>query len=202
MYLYVTLKLASYDNKLNIFSKNLLSNYVHWSKNETLKKHLILLREYGYIEYNFNDFPMNKPLEIRNLPLDEPFTQVDNITIKKIIECAKQTTVWKGSKDNKSKHMEDVKEMAVKLFYYYCCYYNADLGKAFTKYEQIHNETKISNTYIKSINNMFSENKLVDITIGDFYKYETDDGKVMNIRPKNKYIPICNVKKKRKTTNP
>jgi hypothetical protein len=24
----------------------------------------------------------------------------------------------------------------------------------------------------------------------------------MNIRPKNKYIPICNVKKKRKTTNP
>jgi hypothetical protein len=202
MYLYVALKLAAYNGVVNIYTKNLLKKYVLWSKNETLKKHLILLKEYNYIDYDFEEFPMSGTIQITIPQTEKPFTQVDRPTVEKIISVAREAHVWKGNKDNKKLYIEDIKEMAIKLFYYYFSYYNADEGKAYPKYEEIHMETKISNGYIKAINNMFSYHKLVHITIGDFYNYKDDDSNMTKAyRPRNEYVPLCNVKKKRKEIN-
>lgn len=191
LYLFVALKMACVNNKVNIYSKKLLE-LLQWKDRKTLKKYLESLKSQGYINYEFKDFPIHSPLQIDIVNSKKQFTQVDTDTINSIKWQMSQCKVKRKNKDNKYETIiEDLKEMAMKLFYYYETYYNADYGYAFPSYKLINQETGISTNYIKILNKNFNRYELVQVDIGDKYQEEDDEGNTKTKRERNKYAPMC-----------
>lgn len=180
-YLYVLLKLYAQKDIVRLQPKTLLQ-ITRWSKYSVLKKYLRGLKQKEVIDYSFNDNDFRKvDVCIIHLLIDtknENFTIVDEYTINRIIECCQNVLVV----HNKTKRYEDLKEQAIKLFFYYEMKY---YGEEFNiSYKKIKEDTGIHYKYIKAINNVFNDNKIVIVNIGD--------KKNNNIRNCNTYIPICN----------
>lgn len=187
-YLYIYLKMMSMDNHVRIYKQKLMNNLL-WKSNKTLNKYLQSLKEKGYITYDFESLPISKPIEIDIDPIGkQQFTQVDIETIDQIQTYTCSCEV-KRKKENKTVvSIEDLKERALTLFYYYETYYNTDFGYAFPTYSKIREETGLSYEYIKIINKILHKAKLVNVSVGDQY-IDEETGKKM--RERNKYTPNC-----------
>jgi len=182
IYLYITLKeMMDYRTyRVDAYSANILKN-ANWSDRRTLKKYLSELKQIELITYEFVNFPINKPLliTINPIPDDAQFTQVDELTIKKINDVT-----W----DHLIMTNIDMKEMAIRLFYLYESYYNSYYEIAFPSFRVINSDTRISNIYIKLLNELFNKNKLVIVKYGSQVEW--------NKKGNNTYIPICDRKTK------
>lgn len=188
IYLYMILKTMTASQTVNAYSTSILEK-AQWKDRRTLKKYLEELKKLELVSYPYNNFPINKTLTIKiiSIPNGEYFTQVDEFTIQKIIDLSTNTKVETDINQlNHTKKTLDLKEMAIRLFYYYESYYNKEFKIAFPSYRTINLETKISNIYIKSLNYLFNINGLVIVNQGK--------KKNNNERGNNTYIPVCNRK--------
>jgi hypothetical protein len=179
---------------------NKLKEYLDWKSTKTLKKYIEFLKENNFITYNSDSLPKNKPLELDIIPLKDIikidnkktlFTQINKDIIKTVIELAKSVLVYKKDKVTKkeTKEYQDLKEMALKLFYFYNKMYNTDAKYAFPSYLEINLMTGISKSYIAILNKFFSKNKIVDIDIGEYYLKEIEESEPKPVRERNKYKP-------------
>lgn len=195
IYLYLILKTMTSSLKVTAYSTTILEK-AQWNDRRTLKKYLLELKQKELISYNFNDFPINKPLLIEITPIlkGTQFTQVDIETIQRIIDVAKNIPIDiltetdnQNTQDKQSvkqfKYNPDLKEMAIRLFYLYESYYNINFNVAFPSYRVINSDTKISNTYIKILNKIFNDNELVIVNYGQKIDW--------NKKSNNTYVPIC-----------
>lgn len=178
-YLYVLLKLYAQKDIVRLQPKTLLQ-ITQWSKYSVLKKYLRGLKQKEVIDYNFNDNDFRKiDVCIIHLLIDtknENFTIVDEYTINRIIKCCQNVLVV----HNKTERYEDLKEQAIKLFFYYeMKYYGEEFN---VSYKTINTDTGIHYRYIKAINEVFNKNKIVSVKIGN----KSDN----NIRNPNIYYPI------------
>jgi hypothetical protein len=195
-YLYVYIKIMSKgQNFVNTTSTDIL-NILKWKTKKTLKQHLNELYEIGLIEGNIFTFPTNKPINIILLEdkVLKNFTQINIKTIMKIQEITEQTPIkiYSAEKDIEcedingvyiTKQHVNLKESAIRLYFLYERYYNRKFQtKTKLTYEQIQQKISISNKFIKSINNILYENKLLFVDIG--YK------NINNKRSVNGYEPI------------
>lgn len=200
-YLYVMLKLICVDNNVKIYKDKLL-NHLQWTHYQ-LKKYLKDLKKHKLINYDFDELPKFKPIEIKIKPIKhhsksnkDYFTQVDINTINKIVTLCNIIKI----KTNKEKSLEkrNVREKALRLFYLYEMYYNESYGYAFISYEKIKSAMDINNTYINKINKKFNDNCLVEVDIGSWSKNSSQE------EPRkypNKYTPYCDRAKKTQNEN-
>jgi uncharacterized protein (DUF1919 family) len=104
-------------------------------------------------------------------------TPIKIYSAEKDIECEDINGVYI------TKQHVNLKESAIRLYFLYERYYNRKFQtKTKLTYEQIQQKISISNKYIKSINNILYENKLLFVDIG--YK------NINNKRSVNGYEPI------------
>lgn len=211
LYLYVILKSVCKNNHVNIYVEKLKSeDYLDWKSTKTLKKYLDYLKDNKYIIFDFETMPKHKPLQIDIIPIKEipkkdnrenHFVQISVEYIKNIItkcKCIKIEYINKktGEIINKTYNL---KEMALKLFYYYRKMYNDEYRYACPSYKQTYEATGISREYINILNNFFSDNGLVEVQQGKWYspnketecENETDnkEEKSNPRRERNRYIP-------------
>lgn len=183
--LYVELKRSSFNNKANVYPIQ-LKNKIGWTDNRKLKRYLKILYDYSLIDQEIDRISNHKPITllIKDIACGEEFTQVDVLTLDRIKECANTVKITGKSE------LQNVYEIALRLFYYYEKNYNEDYGRAFPTYEQINKDTKIHHTYIKAINTIFDENDIVRVRLGEYYTKEIDHETVIQ-RAGNQYIPMC-----------
>jgi hypothetical protein len=179
------LKMSCVNNQVNIYTEN-LKKKLNWKTTKTLKKYLCWLKDHKYIDYNFQELPRQHPIKlvIRKLIIDkenknntEQFIQVSVDAINKIINTMQQNNLLK------------LKEMAIRLYYYYVKQYNIDIGSAFVSYEIINKDTGISNQCVKQLNDIFQKNKIVKVVHGKWYKVEISEDTYRLRREVNKYVP-------------
>lgn len=180
-YLYVILKTSCSNNKVKISTRKLLQN-LYWNDKRTLKKYLNELKILGFIMFDFNDFPKDGILNIDIFKVTKPFVRIKRSTILKIIEVTQNTLI----KQKKEKTYKDLKEHSLRLYLFYLKNFNKNCGYAFVSYEEIFNITKMSDKYIKSINNTLRKNQILEIKIGD--RYVNKNGN--NVRERNHYYPL------------
>lgn len=180
-YLYVNLRMICVNNHVKIYIEK-LKEYLHWQDTRTIKKYLEWLKKNKYIEYNFKSIPKHIPIELDIIPTKKYFVQVSINTIKKIILTTQEIEL-----DNTKK---DLKEMAVKLYYYYTKLYNIKIGKACPTYEEIYKDTGISSKYIRAINKVLKKNKILKIKEGDWYQYEISENIYKPRKERNSYVPL------------
>lgn len=193
VYLYIILKTVCVDNHVNIYGTKLRSEkYLDWKTPKTLKKYLHILKEHGYITYEFDDLPKRKAIELDICPLhkQQMYIQVSTEAINGVKECTKVTPIKKKKEGVELEILEDCKEMAVRLYYFYTKMYNDDIGKAFPSYKEITNKIGISGQYIKVINTLLKKKKLLEVTIGKWYEQQDEDGYIIRKRERNSYKPL------------
>ena len=189
-YLYVVLKMSCVYNVINIKTSTLMDK-LKWSKIGTLKKHLLILQEKELIDFGFEAIPKHVPMEITINSFNESFTQVDVTTINKVCELAEEVTMIRYTKNKtKIEVVVDLKEMALRLFYYYEHQYNEEFDKAFPSFRTTNEDTGIGTAHIKAINDLFDYNGTVEIQNGKWYK---KDGQML--KTCNNYKPVCQRKK-------
>lgn len=177
IYLYIILKTMTSSLKVVAYSSTILERTL-WTDRRTLKKYLQELKHNSLISYDFDKFPINKPLLLNITPIEkeEHFTQVDVDTIQKIISATNDVLV-----NNKP---QDLKETAIRLFYLYESYYNTNYDIAYPSYTVINKETRIKHQTIKILNDVFHANGIVKVNYGEKSEW--------NRNKNNTYVPICN----------
>lgn len=180
--LYVEMKKYWNNNKANIYIPVIMKK-MSINDTRTFKKYYNSLYKFGYIKEEMKRVPTTM-LGVHFTPIqeEEGYTQVDVVTLKRIKEVTLHTNI--GGKDR------DTYSIGLRLFYYYEKNYNLSYGRAFPTYEQIKKDIKIHSLYIKGINTLFHNSKLVEVEIGGWYEKEIE-GIVFTQREGNKYIPLC-----------
>ena len=74
-YLYIILKKHAVSDKVNIGYDKLMDSLV-WSDKRTLKRYLEILRQYNYIDYEFDRIGKLHSLEMK-IEFNKPFIQID-----------------------------------------------------------------------------------------------------------------------------
>jgi hypothetical protein len=161
-YLYVCIKILQQDfgtNILGITPKE-LKEYVGWKKNETLKGHLVSLKELGYIsfqdEYEQGKLKPNQKIIIHITAikdLGEYFKELYEISIKeKILKAT------------------DEPEKAVRLCYMIKCYTHKDYGYCWLTFKQFEEWGNIRQQDLNSIIKQLEKAKLLHVTRGSTFK--------------------------------
>lgn len=193
VYLYIVLVINSYNKTTNIKINKLL-DITNWKTTKTLKKYLNELKQYNYINYDFNNLPKNDNIQIKIIKQsygkNNYFVAIERECLIKIMEITSKVYL----KRNKKKQEYDLKEQAIRLFSYYCIKYKKEVGFAYVAYSIIKLETGIRDANIKAINSILHKNNILEVTIGG--RYILDDEEKKNIRERNHYIPLCKIKNK------
>lgn len=209
VYLYVIMRIHSWDDKETgvhkyISKTKLLLERLEWKDRKTLKKYLKELKEYGYIDYKFNDIKSGQDIEIFFIKqkygkkYNNYFVEIEKEGLFNVIILAKETFVFEKEKitDKTIRKTMDFKEQAIRLFAYYCIKYKIhnEYGSAFAyvAYSIINNDIGVRDNNIKAINTTLNKGKILNVQIGDQYK--DDKGKC--VRERNHYTPLCKVKGK------
>ncbi|WFD09039.1 hypothetical protein [Tepidibacter hydrothermalis] len=185
--LYVILKNFSFNDNVNIYPTKLLKA-IEWKDMRTLKKYLEILNDLKYINMITSKIVKYECIKLTIRGVENDFTQVDINTMYKIIECTLRVPI-KGN-DNEIE-VKNLKEMALRLFYYYEKNYNTLLGKAFPSYRKTSEELCIGKSYISALNDIFNKNDIVKVKKGNWVETEYEDGVILPRRMCNEYIPIC-----------
>lgn len=160
------------NNKTNIFSTKLLTK-LQWKDSKTIKKHLYILKDLGYIHFEFegDKIPHKQPMQIemREMEEKEYYTFITSKAIHSIIECSGES-----------------KEMSIRLYLYYLKNYHIKNKYAFPSYDEISYDLKMSSKSTKAINNNLMKHKILYVDIGDQYVNQYS----MTVRERNKYYPL------------
>lgn len=195
VFLYIVLVINSYNKTTNIKINKLL-DITNWKTTKTLKKYLNELKQYNYINYDFNNLPKNDNIQIKIIKQsygkNNYFVAIERECLIKIMEITSKVYL----KRNKKKQEYDLKEQAIRLFSYYCIKYKKEVGFAYVAYSIIKLETGIRDANIKAINSILHKNNILEVTIGGRYINTNDNNNNTNIRERNHYIPLCKIKNK------
>lgn len=161
-YLYVWLKMLLQDFQKNIIeiSPKELKGYLGWKKNETLKGHLVTLKELGYIsyqdEYERGELKPNQKIVIHITSikdLEEHFKELYEISIKdKILKAT------------------DEPEKAIRLCYLIKCFTNKDYGYCWLTFKQFEDWGNLRQQDLNSIIKQLEKAKLLYVTRGSTIK--------------------------------
>jgi hypothetical protein len=166
-YLYVCLKQLAINDELNVYTKQLL-DILQWKDRKTLKKYLKLLRDKGYISFNFDNLPQC----IFNInEVNDEFINIKYSDIEKI-----------------KSFLDSGKEHIIRLAYFYKLRY---ITNEYTSYSTIYDCTSIRNNCVTEYNKIFKENDIFRIqkpTKEEGYVDRGDGEIVYRIKP-YRYVP-------------
>lgn len=187
-YLYVMMKSMAVNNLLTIYHKKLMKN-IEWSQYQ-LRKYTTILKKVGLINYDFEQFPKFRPMEINIVNKrinDNNSTGLSIDTINQIIENSKEITCYYNGEER----IVNLREVSLRIFYIYVSLYDEDKGYTSITHSVIRDIATINSMTIKAVNENLVKHNLLEYEAGKFelIDFGEEIGST-RIKQSNKYKPL------------